>query len=257
MKNHIIREESLIEHFSSRAEKYDDHSDWVNDQEILQLMVDDLVESKKNHKILDLGAGTGAVAKYILKRNSEKEIIALDICQNMLDRIKDLRITTICADAEEIPFKDRSFDVVISRQCLHYIKDLDKVLNEVNRVLKPGGIFILAQIVPYNQETADDWAAVTKIRQPFRMLFYTSEEWDFVMKKHFLVPKKSYRYIKKASVKIWKEKYACNNKREQEYKDKLLAMNETYKEIYAIKEIGNDIKYLSFWYIAQYLKEST
>lgn len=255
IQNHSIEAESIISHFATRAEKYEEHLDWVNDERILGLMIDDLIEREECPKILDLGAGTGAVAKYILKKNAGSDLVAVDICENMLDKISDSRIKKICTDVRKLPFEDMSFDFIVSRQCLHYVEDLDQVLSEVSRVLKPGGIFVLAQIVPCNQETATDWEDVTRVRQPLRLWFYTSEEWDLAMKRHSLVLKKSKKYVKRASINKWSGKYTNSSEKIQEYRKKILSMNETYKETYAVQETEEDVIYHSFWHIAQYCKE--
>lgn len=48
----------------------------------------------------------------------------------------------LCMDLQNIPFEDKSFDVVISEEVMEHVEDYNKALDEVYRVLKPGGIYI-------------------------------------------------------------------------------------------------------------------
>ena len=53
-----------------------------------------------------------------------------------------LSVTGKVADAEEIPYPDRHFDLVIGHAVLHHIPDVEKCLQDVPGVLKPGGRFV-------------------------------------------------------------------------------------------------------------------
>lgn len=248
--------QDIIRHFSARAQNYGKSLDWVNDENILDMIIECI--PKRRGTILDLGAGTGVVAKYILKRCEEGcRIVALDICKDMLDQINETKIETICSGVEELPFEDGSFDVVVSRQCLHYVEEVEKVLTEVQRILKPNGVFILAQIVPFDEATSSEWESVIKIRQPLRKWYFTSEGWNELAERNSLNLQLSYTYAKIASVEKWASKYSHNNDMVQKYKQKLLSMNEEYKEKYAVLEVDGDIIYKSFWHIARYSKGVT
>lgn len=243
----------VVRHFSARAKQYDKNLDWVNDENILDMIIGNLPQ--RNGRILDLGAGTGVVVKYILKKcGFDCKIVALDICQAMLNQINDERIEIICSGVEELPFEDGSFDVVVSRQCLHYVEKVEIVLEEIQRILKPNGVFILAQIVPFDKVTSSEWESVIKIRQPLRKWYFTSEEWDELAERHSLILQGYHDYVKLASVEKWATKYSHNNKMIEKYKQKLLSMNEEYKEKYAVSEMDGDVFYKSFWYIARYSK---
>jgi len=79
----------------------------------------------KKGSVTDLSPGMVQVAL----RNAEK--LGLDV---------DGRV----ADAEQIPYDDATFDVVVGHAVLHHIPDLDRAFREVLRVLKPGGRFVFA-----------------------------------------------------------------------------------------------------------------
>lgn len=245
--------QNIIKHFSARAEKYDKSHDWVNDGNLLDILETNLpIESKK---ILDLGAGTGMVAKHILKKRGDKcELVAIDICQEMLDKIDEIHIKTVCSGVEDLPFENDTFDAVVSRQCLHYVGDVEKTINEVKRVLKSNGTFILAQIVPYNKDTSSDWRSVVQIRQPLRKWYFTSDEWNSIIEKHNFHMEFQQKYVRTASVGKWSKKYCRSNDVINQYKQELLSKNDYFKKIYEVYETNDDVIFCSYWHIAKYIK---
>jgi ubiquinone/menaquinone biosynthesis C-methylase UbiE len=100
--------------------------------------------------ILDLGAGGGA----LLQRMPEvfrNRVVQLDISQNYMAFLKASNpdAKPLVADATVLPFKDNTFEAIISLSTLHTIPDAEKAISEVKRVLKPGGTFThILDIVP-------------------------------------------------------------------------------------------------------------
>ena len=73
---------------------------------------------------LDIGCGTGYLSKDLLKRYPKSKVIALDVALNMAKRSKKLggwlrKPQAICADAEQLPFKADSVDLIVSNLMLH------------------------------------------------------------------------------------------------------------------------------------------
>lgn len=77
--------------------------------------------------VLDIGAGTGVAKKYF------KNIILLDPSKEMLKKAKGKKVV---AKAEKLPFKDKTFDAVISVTSLHHT-NIKKAIKEIKRVSKP------------------------------------------------------------------------------------------------------------------------
>jgi SAM-dependent methyltransferase len=113
-----------------------------------------LLDPAKHHRILDYGFGTGANLIFLARRGfelygAEVSQSALDIVQKKLGAEKlqaDLRII----HDNKVPFDDNSFDVVIAWQVLYYNtwETLHEAVREINRVLRPGGIFIGTMAAP-------------------------------------------------------------------------------------------------------------
>ena len=109
--------------------------------------------SKNNPKqILDIATGTGDLAIMMSQLNPDK-IIGLDISAGMLDvgkrKIANVnlsdKIDMVVGDSENMPFDDNTFDAITVSFGVRNFANLDKGLTEINRVLKPGGTFVVLE----------------------------------------------------------------------------------------------------------------
>jgi len=99
--------------------------------------------------VLDVGGGTGDLPFKFLEMGG-KEVVVADINQKMLvvgrgralNRALIDEITWVCANAEELPIDDASFDCYVTAFCFRNVTNLDRALKEAHRVLKPGGKFL-------------------------------------------------------------------------------------------------------------------
>lgn len=104
----------------------------------------------KGKKVLDLGCGRG-VWGYLLRVQrdvSKAQIIGLDASDYSLSFVNKHRVytKTIKADIrKKLPFSDKSFDFIICSEVIEHIvkKDGEKLLSEINRLIKPGGRVIV------------------------------------------------------------------------------------------------------------------
>lgn len=108
----------------------------------------------ENGKILDLGAGTGDLAREALRQHPDSLVIAADFTLEMMRtgraRSQDTNggLVWSAADATQLPFQDQSFDAVISGFLLRNVVDLPGSLLEQFRVLKPGGRIVALDTTP-------------------------------------------------------------------------------------------------------------
>jgi len=111
-----------------------------------------MVKENQPDDILDIATGTGDFA-IMLAGIHPKRIVGLDISQGMLDvgikKVKeknlDNLIEMVLGDSENLPFADNSFDAVTVGFGVRNFENLDKGLSEINRVLRPGGIFVVLE----------------------------------------------------------------------------------------------------------------
>jgi len=101
-------------------------------------------------KVLEIGAGTGINLDYYKK---VKDLTVIEPSKEMLEYLKDkavrsdIKLHIIEGVGEKLPFEDNSFDAVVSTLVLCSVKSQSKVLREIKRVLKPGGIFVFIEHV--------------------------------------------------------------------------------------------------------------
>ena len=103
------------------------------------------LQIKPETQVLDLCCGSGQATKFLV--NSSNNITGLDVSLVSLERAQKNvpQASYVEAAAEEMPFPDNQFDVVHTSAALHEMKpsQLQEIINEVYRVLKPGGVFAL------------------------------------------------------------------------------------------------------------------
>jgi len=102
-------------------------------------------------RILDLGSGTGIVSNHIANLFPKSAVMAIDVLSKMIEFAKERYSSTNNlefkqADGLALPFLSNTFDLVVSRHVLQIIPNYRNVLEEIVRVLSPGGrIHILAE----------------------------------------------------------------------------------------------------------------
>jgi SAM-dependent methyltransferase len=102
-------------------------------------------------RVLDVGCGTGVLAREALRRAGRKgQVVGLDLNDGMLAVAArtEPKIEWRQGDATSLPFEDASFDVVVSQFALMYFPDRVASLGEMWRTLAPGGRLALATWAP-------------------------------------------------------------------------------------------------------------
>jgi SAM-dependent methyltransferase len=90
--------------------------------------------------ILDLGCGDGQLTQRIAE--SGAHVLGVDASAEMVAAARERGIEAEHANAERLPFRDGTFDAVFSNAVLHWVRDQDAMMQQVRRVLKPGGRFV-------------------------------------------------------------------------------------------------------------------
>ncbi|MBU0568706.1 class I SAM-dependent methyltransferase [bacterium] len=96
-------------------------------------------------KICDIGCAYG----FILNKIKAKEKVGIDISLAYLKELDDT-IAKIRCNAEDIPLSDHYFDVIICTDVFEHVQDELKLSNEIERLLRPGGVLLLA--TPWEQD---------------------------------------------------------------------------------------------------------
>ncbi len=116
--------------------------------------------------ILDAGVGTGEAVTPLMQRYKKSRLVALDLSERMLAKALThgslmRKPELVCADIEQLPFCESSFDLVFSSLTLQWCNDLPATLAELLRVLKPGGLLMFATFGPQTlQELRACWQQI-------------------------------------------------------------------------------------------------
>jgi SAM-dependent methyltransferase len=99
---------------------------------------------------LEIGAGTGYFSLNLMQAGIVGAAVCTDISPGMLRVLEDnartlgLTVETRACDAEDLPFSDGEFDLVLGHAVLHHLPDLARAFAEFRRVLRPGGTVLFA-----------------------------------------------------------------------------------------------------------------
>lgn len=114
--------------------------------------------------LLEIGSGTGALLRHLLEQGIWARGVEISAERLAEGRRLYGELPIDKVDGTALPFRDASFDTVVSFDVFEHIRDSDAHLNEVRRVLKPGGRYLL--------QTPNKWT-----NAPFETLRWRSLKW--------------------------------------------------------------------------------
>ena len=105
-------------------------------------------------KVLDVGTGTASLAIGFAEGIPGVQVVGLDLSDVILELARDnaqesevsLRVSFQEGNVEDMPFEDDTFDLVISSNTLHLVDNPVDMFNEIHRVLKPQGRFLMSDL---------------------------------------------------------------------------------------------------------------
>jgi len=95
---------------------------------------------EKQKMVIEIGAGDGKLGELLGRLNPLSIITSIDLRGNFVTEQNNHQV--VLANCENLPFKNSLFEVVVAVRSLHFIENLEKGLGEIDRILKPGGIFL-------------------------------------------------------------------------------------------------------------------
>ena len=114
-----------------------------------------LVNVQDGWTILDVGCGGGFTIRRLLKRSKDAQVYGIDISEESVTKARqvnaevlDKQVYVTQGSAEQLPYNDEMFDLVTAVETVYFWPNLPDCLQEVRRVLKPGGKFaIMVEVV--------------------------------------------------------------------------------------------------------------
>jgi len=131
---------------AGRGDAMEDHHSDITDQTL------ELMELRPSDRVLDLGCGTGWASRRMARMVPQGEVVGIDVADEMLRRAEQAssgfrNVRYLWGSAERIPVPDNAFDQVLSVESFYYYADQGKALDELRRVIAPGGrLFILINL---------------------------------------------------------------------------------------------------------------
>ena len=134
-----------------------------------------LVDIQDGWKMLDIGCGGGATLKRLLKRSQDAKVYGIDISEESVAKAQQINADVLNkqvfiqqGSAAELPYEDGKFDLVTAVETVYFWPNLPNCMQEVRRVLKPGGHFaIMVEVI----DTDSKWTNVVE-----GMTAYTPEQ---------------------------------------------------------------------------------
>ena len=164
MQQYLQNKKGLVE---SVFDKVYDQYDLMNDfmslgvHRLWKKNLINMMSPSPNHKLIDVGCGTGDIAKFYLKNVSENShITCVDPNNSMVKKGKEKlsefkNLNWVIAPAENLPLIENSFNFYTISFGLRNTKNLSKALSEAYRVLKPGGRFMCLEFSKIQNSSLD------------------------------------------------------------------------------------------------------
>lgn len=147
---------------AGRGDEMEDHHSDITEQTL------ELMDLQPTDRILDLGCGTGWASRRMARVATAGEVVGLDVADEMLRRAEHASSGTknvryVWGSAEKIPAADNAFSKVLSVESFYYYADQEKALDELRRVIAPGGrLFILINLYKDNHYSLR-WVSELKV----------------------------------------------------------------------------------------------
>ncbi|WP_173917858.1 class I SAM-dependent methyltransferase [Halobacillus sp. Marseille-Q1614] len=177
--------------------------------------ITDWLNPQASWTVLDIATGGGHVAKQLSP--DVKAVIAADLTKDMLSHTAKYlqrlsNVYYVIADAEQLPFIEESFDAVTCRIAPHHFPNPDRFIQEVHRVLKPGGSFIMVDNIAPEDDVLDKfYNTFEKMRDFSHHRALKVSEWKDFMQDSRLSVKQEIVRKKTLPFKDWAERTLPHN----------------------------------------------
>ena len=164
MQQYLQNKKGLVESvFDQVYDQYDLMNDFMSlgVHRLWKKNLINMMSPSPNHKLIDVGCGTGDIAKFYLKNVSENShITCVDPNNSMVKKGKEKlsefkNLNWVIAPAENLPLIENSFNFYTISFGLRNTKNLSKALSEAYRVLKPGGRFMCLEFSKIQNSSLD------------------------------------------------------------------------------------------------------
>lgn len=233
----LKQNESARTHFKDRSGVYNKSSSWVSDEKLLDYIFT-MAKPKADDVVLDLATGTGLVAARFKGR--VKEVIGLDISDAMSAQAKPHLDRLIISSVENIPLPDHSVDIAVCRQGLQFV-NLNKAIDEVKRVLKPGGRVVFCHLNAYGLYDRADAFEIQALRNPARVNFFIPGDLESLMEDRGLKVDEVGQFRSRESINQWINHGASTEHERESIKRIYRNSSPEFKKVHELEVTKDDI----------------
>ncbi|MDP2317341.1 MAG: methyltransferase domain-containing protein [Pseudomonadota bacterium] len=224
------------DHFTARAARYNVSSHWVTDP-VLGALTVKLLDPRPTDVLLDVACGTGLVSKEFVGKVAR--IVGADITEAMFDQARPYVDELVVAAGESLPFADASFDRVVCRQGIQFMRDQDAV-NEMFRVLRPGGRACLVHLCAYGESDRAEYFESLRLRNEARKNFYLRADLARLLTTAGFGEVAVHDYVSVEDVDVWSNTGAITDEAREGIRNVYRNASPAFQELHAV-QVGDRI----------------
>ncbi|ABD11149.1 ubiquinone biosynthesis protein UbiE [Frankia sp. CcI156] len=227
-----IDRENVVGHFSARARTYDMSSSWCTDDELGAVIVR-VANAGPTDRVLDVACGTGLVSRLFHGRVGA--VIGVDITEDMAAQARPHLDELVISPAEELPWPNASFDVVVCRQGVQFMR-LPDAVREMVRVLRPGGRLILINLCAYGPDDRDEYFEVLRLRNPVRRHFFLPEDMAKLVASSGCTDLRTERYVSIEDVDVWSDNGAIDESAREAIREVYRSASPEFSRLHSVHQ---------------------
>ncbi|MDD5019286.1 MAG: methyltransferase domain-containing protein [Candidatus Omnitrophica bacterium] len=237
MESNGAAPDNVAIHFMKRAGRYNGSSAWVEDPALIA-KIREAASAGPEDTVLDIAVGTGKISRAFLGRVGR--VVGLDICPDMVCQARGCVDEIVLSPAERLPFKDGEFDACVCRQGLQFM-EVDRVVAEVHRVLKPGGRAVFCHLTAYGPEDREETFLIQKLRNPARKNFFLPQDIPESLNRNAFTNIEVMEYITRESVNRWIDHGVLAEEDKEKIREAYLKASDVFKRIHDVQWKDGDI----------------
>ncbi len=233
--------------FGIRSKNWHESAVWIAHDELLGEHVKHL-SMNGDTRMLDVCCGSGVVGASF--KGKVGKMIGLDITPEMIDLARTRLDQVNQGTVYDLPFVEGSFDLVVNREVLHLLPNPERPVSEIFRVLKPGGQFIVGQILPFGPEDSAWMYRVFKKKQPLIFNMFQEDDFRELLLGAGFVDLEMTEYNLWESIDVWIDTHETTNLHRHEIRDLFYNAPQEAKDVHPFEILpSGEIRDLWRWCI--------
>jgi DNA gyrase subunit B len=212
----VISKEVYKQQFGIRSKNWHDSARWITDDGLLQTHARSCAVDERA-RVLDVCCGSGVVGAAFKGRVGS--VTGLDITPEMVALARTRLDEVLQGDVYKMPFDSSSFDLVVNREVLHLLPEPNAPLAEIFRVLRPGGQFLVGQLVPFGDADSAWMFRLLKKKQPLFFNNFTRESFQALLEETGFGRVEVTEYLQWEDIDVWIDTHETPSLNRHEIRD--------------------------------------